>query len=427
MEAETGKSQSARCRDDWGNWFGCNNPQPIYPFVLSDHYLRRNSRLAPPRPVVNVPKIPAAGPVFPISRTVARLTDPEMFNRFTSATSVTIYRDDLFGPHFAGNMFVSEPVHNLVHREVVTPSGVTFTSDRAIDELKSDFLASSDNWFRPTTLRTGPDGALWVADMYRYVIEHPEWIPVGTKAKLNLRLGDDMGRIYRVYPVGANPRPIPRLDQLDAQGLVAALDSPSGWQRDTAQRLLLERRDEKALPLLREMALKNTNPLARLHALCTLDGLNAADPSILLAVLSDPHPGVRSHAIRISESQLNKSSELASAAAKLADDPDPQVRLQLACSLGEWDWPDAGVALSQLAIKDANEKFALAAIFSSVTSKNLDTIAATIMSASKGMPPESLLEPLIHMASAFGDTKLIGELLGPGTRAQANRQFAAMP
>ncbi|HEV8292957.1 MAG TPA: PVC-type heme-binding CxxCH protein, partial [Tepidisphaeraceae bacterium] len=422
IEAETGQTQFGRCRDDWGNWFGCNNPQPMYHFVLSDHYLRRNSRFAPPRPVINVPKIPAAGPVFPISRTVARFNDPEMFNRFTSANSVTIYSDDLFGPHFAGNMFVSEPVHNLVHREVVTPSGVTFSSDRAIDELKSDFLASSDNWFRPTTLRTGPDGALWVADMYRYVIEHPEWIPVGTKAKLNLRLGDDMGRIYRVYPVGANPRPIPRLNQLDTAGLVVALDSPSGWQRDTAQRLLLDQKDAKAIPLLREMALKDPRPLARLHALCTLDGLDAADSSILLAALADVHPGIRRHAVRIAESQFNKSPELASAAAKLVDDPDAQVRLQLACSLGAWDSPDAGVPLGKLAVKDANEKFALAAIFSSVTSKNLDSLASTVMSASNGMPPQSLLEPLIHMASAFGNKRLIGEFLVKVTELRGDQK-----
>jgi putative membrane-bound dehydrogenase-like protein len=426
IEAETGQTQFGRCQDDWGNWFGCNNPNPMYHFVLSDRYLRRNSRLAPPRPVVMVPKVPTAAPVFPISRTMARFNDPEMFNRFTSANSVMIYRDALFGPHFAGNMFVSEPVHNLVHREVMTPSGVTFTSDRAIDELKSDFLASSDNWFRPTTLRTGPDGALWIADMYRQVIEHPEWIPVGTKAKMNLRLGDDKGRIYRVYPVGANPRPIPRLDQLDTAILVTALDNPSGWQRDTAQRLLVARQDAKAIPLLREMALKNARPLARLHALCALDGLNAADSSILLAALGDAHPGIRRHAVRIAESQFNKLPELAAAAAKLVDDPDPQVRLQLASSLGEWDLPDAGVALGKLALKDANERFALAAIFSSVTEKNLNALATTVMSASKGTPPPSLLEPLIHMASAYGDTKLIGQFLSAIATGPKDSQFAAL-
>src|SRR5436853_3912398 len=112
------------------------------------------------------------------------------------------------------------------------PLGVTFTSRRAPDEERSEFLASSDNWFRPTMLQTGPDGALWVADMYRAVIEHPEWIPKDWQDRIDLRAGHDKGRLYRIYPVGNEPRRMPRLDTLDTAGLVAALDSPSGWQRD---------------------------------------------------------------------------------------------------------------------------------------------------------------------------------------------------
>src|SRR5207302_1734137 len=114
------------------------------------------------------------------------------------------------------NSFVSEPVHNLVHREIVSPKGVTFTSRRADDEKESEFLASSDTWFRPATLRTGPDGALWIADMYRETVEHPQWIPPDTIGKLDLRAGSDRGRIYRVYPesVGNALRGVPKLDGL---------------------------------------------------------------------------------------------------------------------------------------------------------------------------------------------------------------------
>src|SRR5207253_625297 len=166
-------------------------------------------------------------------------------------------------PNFANNTFVSEPVHNLIHREVMTASGYTFTSRRAIDEQTSEFLASSDNWFRPTMIQTGPDGALWVADMYRQVIEHPEWIPKDWQKKLDLRAGWDKGRLYRVYPVGKPPRPIPRLDQLDTAQLVAALDSPSGWQRDLAQQLLVWRQDKAAAPLLEKLAADSNRPLAR--------------------------------------------------------------------------------------------------------------------------------------------------------------------
>src|SRR5262249_42029200 len=203
-----------------------------------------------PDPRVQVSVKPGAAPVYPISRTLPRFNDPGAANHFTSANSAIVYRDELFGPAFVNNTFVSEPVHNLVHREIMTPKGVTFTSRRADDEQTSEFLASSDNWFRPTMLQTGPDGALWVADMYRHVIEHPEWIPKDWQRKLDLRAGHDMGRIYRVYPVDRKPRAIPRLDKLDTAGLVAALDSPSGWQRDIAPILLVRKKDKAAVPLL---------------------------------------------------------------------------------------------------------------------------------------------------------------------------------
>src|SRR5438309_5377524 len=134
----------------------------------------------------------------------------------------------------------------------MTPKGVTFTSPRTEDERESEFLASSDNWFRPTMIQTGPDGALWIADMYRAVIEHPEWIPKDWQKRLDLRAGHELGRLYRVYPVGAQPRQVPRMDRLDTAGLVAALESPSGWVRDTAQILLIQRADSAAVKLLAE-------------------------------------------------------------------------------------------------------------------------------------------------------------------------------
>ncbi|HEV3024283.1 MAG TPA: PVC-type heme-binding CxxCH protein, partial [Pirellulales bacterium] len=271
IDAQTGQTQFMRERDDWGNWFGSNNANPMYQFVLADHYLRRNPHVAPPDPRVHVSDAPGAAPVFPASRTIARFNDQNASNRFTSACSAIVYRDDLFGAAFAQSTFVCEPVHNLVHREELRSEGVVFHSRRAPDEQQSEFLASTDNWFRPVMVRTGPDGALWIVDMYRQVIEHPEWIPREWQERLDLRAGHDQGRIYRVYPVGKPPRPVPRLDQLAAAGLVAALDSPSGWQRDMAQQLLIHRGDEKAVPLLKSLLADRDRPrLARLHALCTL-------------------------------------------------------------------------------------------------------------------------------------------------------------
>ncbi|HET6883433.1 MAG TPA: PVC-type heme-binding CxxCH protein, partial [Pirellulales bacterium] len=155
IEAQTGQTQFMRERDDWGNWFGNNNSHPMYHFVLDDHYLRRNPHLAPPEPRVQVSLAPGAAPVFPASRTLPRFNDQNASDRFTSACSAIIYRDELFGPHFAGNSFVAEPVHNLIHREIVYSDGATFHSRRADDEQRSEFLASSDNWCRPTMIRVG--------------------------------------------------------------------------------------------------------------------------------------------------------------------------------------------------------------------------------------------------------------------------------
>jgi putative heme-binding domain-containing protein len=351
MEAQTGQTQFMRERDDWGNWFGNNNSHPMYHFVLDDHYLRRNPHIAPPEPRVQVSLAPGAAPVFPASRTLPRFNDQNAINRFTSACSAIIYRDDLFGPHFAGNSFVSEPVHNLVHREVVYSDGFTFHSRRAEDELSSEFLASTDNWCRPAMIRVGPDGALWMADMYRQVIEHPEWIPKDVQAKYDLRAGHDKGRIYRVYPVGVTPRPMPRFDRLDTAGLVAALVSPSGWQRDIVQQLLIERNDRSAVPLLRALLADKSKPvLARLHALCALDGLKAIDAKLLRSSLGI-HPGIDRHVVRLSEAYLDNSPELAAEIAALTNSADPQLLMQLAYSLGEWHSPEAGKALARLALR----------------------------------------------------------------------------
>jgi putative membrane-bound dehydrogenase-like protein len=430
IEAESGQTQFGRCRDDWGNWFGCNNSNPMYHYALADHYLRRNPHVASPDPRVNVSVVPGASPVFPVSRTLPRFNDLWAANHFTSACSAILYRDDLFGPHFVDNSFVSEPVHNLVHRELMAPNGVTFSSRRAVDEQQSEFLASSDNWFRPTTIQTGPDGALWIADMYRQVIEHPEWIPRDWQKRLNLRAGEDKGRIYRVYPAGSRPRPIPRLDRLDTAGLVAALDSPNGWQRDTVQQMLIRRRDRSAVPLLEKLVLDNGRPLCRLHALCSLDGLAELKPDIIKRALADTHPGVRKHTIRLCETRFALSPELGPAILKLLHDADPQVQMQLAFTLGAWNDPRAGETLGELILAKPDEPFLTAAALSSVTNKNIDTLLQSVLRGDKTRLRSELMEKLLGLANVLGNTQSLTPLITHVTTPQGGKyaawQFAAL-
>jgi putative membrane-bound dehydrogenase-like protein len=430
FDPQAGVSQFGRCRDDWGNWFGEDNSTPIWHYVLDDRYTRRNPHVAPPQSRHDLAA--AQLPIFPVSRTVERFNDFGHVNRITSSNSAHVYRDELFGPALANSWFVSEPVHNLIHHEVLEPDGVTFKSHRAPGEEKSEFLASTDNWTRPTTIRTGPDGALYFADMYRQVIEHPEWIPMEWQRKFDLRAGSDKGRIYRVYPVGAKLRPIPRLDQMTTMQLVAALDSPNGWQRDLSQELLVQRNDRSAVKPLEELALRGRRALARLHALCALDGMQRLDPSLLLKALSDEHPGVRRHAVRLCERRLVDNPQLGAAIAKLVDDPDPHVRMQLACTLGEW--PDdraAGEALGRLLLKDERDRYLSAAIFSSVNDHNLPAVVRVAMQpAGEKAPSPAAMEKLLTLASATGNhqamTVLLKAVSGRQQTGYAASQFDAV-
>ena len=170
------------------------------------------------------------------------------------------YRDDLLGAEFTGNAFTCEPVNQLVHRMVLKPNGTTFIADRAADEAETEFLTSTDNWFRPVEARTAPDGSLWIVDMHRYVIEHSRWIPQNVQDELDVYAGNNLGRIYRVLPKDAKPRPWPRLDKLEHRELVAALDSTNGWQRDMAQQLLVSRHDDAAVQPLTELGEKRQAP-----------------------------------------------------------------------------------------------------------------------------------------------------------------------
>lgn len=427
IETETGQSQYGHTMNNWGDWFGCDNTNPMYQYVLVDHYLARNKYLTPPDPRSQVSDTPGASAVYPISRTLPRFNDPWGADHFTSANSVIVYRDDLFGPAFIGNSFVSEPVHDLVHREIMRREGVLYHSHRAEDEQQSEFFASSDNWSRPTMLRIGPDGALWIADMYRYVIEHPEWIPKDWQARLDLRAGHDKGRIYRVFPSGVKPRPIPRLDRLSLAELVAALDSPSGWQRDMVQQMLVQKQDRAAIPLLANLARESKNPLARLHALCTLDGLDGLNADLLLAGLKDSEAGVRRNAIRLCEGRFERFPQIGARLTEMVADPDPQVQLQLAYTLGEWNDPRAADALAKLAIRVADDRYLSAAILSSISKENIQTVAKAFTSGQK-QGSSTFGNSLLRLALLMGDRNatamLVGSAIQPADGQTSVEQFS---
>ena len=326
IDAENGQTENARIRDDWGNWFGCENSVLCIHYPISDRYLRRSPQLVPPPVSVSVPNA-AAAQLYPRGKLVLfELSGPA--GRATSACGLTFYRDELLGHEFAGNVFTCEPVNQLVHRMVLEPKGTTFVGERAADESETEFLTLTDNWFRPVQARTGPDGALWIVDMYRYVIEHTRWIPQKTQDELDVYAGNTRGRIYRVLPKDAKHQPLPRLDKLSTAELAAAMDTSNGTLRDMIQQQLLWRDDAaSAATPLADLAKSSTSPAVRLQALSALGLLGKLDEDQIELALADGHAGVRRQAVRLAESRLKSSPNLLAAVLKLVDDPDAQVAL----------------------------------------------------------------------------------------------------
>jgi putative membrane-bound dehydrogenase-like protein len=411
FETVAGQTQFGRTRNDAGDWFGCNNVNPIYHNALDDAYLKRNPHVTPPSGRVDVPKVPGSSPVYPVSRTLARFNDYHTADHFTSACSVHVYRDELMRPPTAGSswVYISEPVHNLVSRQMMRPNGVTFTSDRAPSEQKSEFLASSDSYFRPTTVTTGPDGAIYIADMYRLVIEHPEWIPGEWQKKLNLRAGEDKGRIYRVSPVRGEKRKIPRLEKLSTEQLVGTLDSVSGWQRDMAHRMLLWRGDKAAIEPLLDVLRRSKNPLAKVHALGVLEGLGQLSEDVLRERLLD-EPIVQRQALRL----MAKRSKIE--APHGVTFLDPQVRLQFAYVLGEIRDPSAGRMLAELAMSDGSDRLMLAGILSSVNEHNVVEFTKRVLEQTT--LPGPLLSAIIRTANGTGKTEALALVLSKLTGAR---------
>ncbi|MCA9146569.1 MAG: c-type cytochrome, partial [Planctomycetales bacterium] len=348
---------------------------------------------------------PSNPPVYPAKSPEKRFHSFEQSGRFTSACSAMIYRDELLFPRAAATQhaFTCEPFHNLVQHNVIVPDGVSFTSQRDPAEDGIDFFASKDRWCRPVMARTGPDGALWIVDMYRYMIEHPQWLTPEGRQELEpfYRAGDDRGRIYRVFPLGQKPRPIRNLEALDTAELVAALDSPNGSQRDLAGQLLQWRGDKSAATLLESMAREGKNPLGRLHALCTLDGLGLLSPTLVDHALRDEHAGVRRHAIRLAEPLGDLHPDLRATAIELVNDPDAQVRLQLACTLGQWSGRESAHALARLAITGVENAYLAAAVKSSLNRNNLGDVLTFALAERENSAASRLVGELLALSVAF--------------------------
>lgn len=326
IEAIEGTSQQGRVRDDWGRWFGCDSGWLLFQFPLADRVLRRNSHVPAIDPRWNVLADPDPRQLFQISSVLERFNDAGDASRVTSACGIGLYRDVWLGAEFHGNAFTCEPVANVVRRTLLDTGGSVASGRRAPEEQSREFLASRDPWFRPVQATTGPDGALWIVDMYRFVIEHPRWIPAARLAELDVRAGATMGRLWRVVRKGAARRPVVDLAKSDVRELRGVLVAENGVARDLAHRELLAkatRREPRPAAAgggprgVEALAtqLRAQSPAAKVQeAWCfaQLGWLDEGDVSDLLAL--NALPDVRAACMPLAEPFLAALTESASAA-----------------------------------------------------------------------------------------------------------------
>jgi putative membrane-bound dehydrogenase-like protein len=430
LEPTSGGGQFGLASDAWQNWFTATNSQHLRQIVLPDHYLRRNPNLAVPAVTIDIPDHAAACKVFRISpfeawrveRTRRRKQGPDS-QRFpstelvpggfiTSACSPVVYTADLFPEEYRNNVFVCDPANNLVHRDILIPHGATFVAQRA--ETDREFLASIDTWFRPVNLTIGPDGALYVVDFYREVIETPLSLPDDIKKGLNLE-SRRRGRIWRIVPDKAKPGPRPALRKARSEELVQQLANPNSWWRLTAQRLLVERQDRSVVPALEKLARESKSAYGRAHGLWTLDGLGALPDELVIHALGDPLPEVREQALRLAEKPLIKSYEVRKAATDLDEDPSPRVRHQLALSAGQIDTPLTTQALALIALRDIADPWTQMAILSSAkdcADVLLDVLTALPAFTSRARPEHlQFLTQLASLVGAQSENQRLGSAL----------------
>ncbi len=286
---ESGTTQYIRGCDDWGNWFGNDNSHPLYHCVYDRNWIK--TARSPIRSLSqHLMQPPSAPPVYPISRDADRYNDLFAANRFTSACSSIFCRSPGATPEMQGCAMVCESVHNLVSRIKVEPKGASYAGTRFDEDKQSEWLRSNDPWFRPVRIENGIDGTLWVADMYRRVIEHPEWIPEDWQRRIDLRAGENQGRIYRAYRSDFTPYATFDFARADKDHLLAAIQSPSSAVSDIARQQLIWRRDliDKTMAdRLRRIQLQSDQAVVRLRALATLNAMQECTPVDWIAACGD--------------------------------------------------------------------------------------------------------------------------------------------
>ncbi len=419
IELTSGAGQHGMSFDDWGRVFASGNSTPIDTITYDDRYIERNPLMLAPSPVISLG--PGAG-----FTQLARISPPDAWRVIrselkdagaefeepfeagrasgviTSATGVTIYRGHAWPKEYRGQAFIGEVANNVVFRARINVDGLNVSSQHI--DSDTDFLASTDTWFRPAQFAHGPDGNLYVIDMYRELIEGVQWVPHEVLSKMDPTAGSDRGRIYRIAPTNFKFTAPQRLDRMTSTELVQQLASENSWHRETAARLLYERQDKSVAKALRELLQNADSPLARLHAMYTLDGLDLLTADEVLDRLADSHPRIREHALRLAEQFAANSPAIRKAMVAMTNDADVAVLQQLAFSLGSVPVDECVPALVKLILSNGSQPAFQLACQSSL-STGAPAVVASILQGSSEALAAPLQGFLATLANQIGRSK----------------------
>lgn len=430
FERESGGAQFGLTMDDWGHRFITQNTLHIRQVVIPGRYLYRHPHLSSTNAMVNVSDHElemfqqTPPPYWRAERTRRRNEQYKEQNldrveyaedKFTGCSGGTVYDGDVFPSGFYGNVFTGEVAGNLVHRDVLVPSEdrPVMVASRAEGEQDREFLSTKDSWFRPSGFAVGPDGALYVVDMYRQHIETPISIPQDLQEDMDFMAGSDMGRIYRIVPADAPAakKAVPNLREMSSAELVNLLTHANRWWRLQAQKMLLERQDNSVVPAAKEMFSTHEDARVRLHALYVLEGLNALDASLVEKAMSDAHPGVRKHGLVLSERYAGLLPKVLS----MMEDSSVHVVLQATLSAGASTDQKTIEALARILARHGNEPLFRTAALSSQAGPTvvlLEQLIGKHAFFQQAEPwKEAFLSELSYSIGSANDQKQINALL----------------
>ncbi|WP_339815012.1 c-type cytochrome [uncultured Imperialibacter sp.] len=411
--------------DDEGRLFYNYNWSQLHGDLVPPNYLSRNKNHKPSTGIDHGLTIDRR--VYPIHPTPAvnrgyipgTLDKDEKLVEFTAACSPLVLRSTLFPAEYYGNAFVCEPAGNLVKRNVVTENGLILSANDP--HPGTEFLASTDDRFRPVNAMAGPDGALYIVDMYHGIIQDGKYATPYLKEKtLERRLDQPihMGRIWRIVPEDGQPVKNQKLSSASSTELISLLSHPDGWQRDIAQRLLVERGDLSVVAGLIGVAKNAKTNLARFHALWTLEGLGQTNTDLLLSLLSDKSPLIQSSALRILEPIAEKNpgiqTKLETALLNSNQSADIKQVLQIALSASALTSNAAQQVLEEIAAKHSDSPLIRDAVMSSLEDQEFAFLQRLWKSPNwkdQSQPKEIFLEMLATSIVNKRDSKELGALL----------------